>query len=50
MNIKTRPAAREDVQKTSAPYDDFFVCHAVQQPEYCVAATETEGFLPESSD
>ncbi|WP_417005492.1 hypothetical protein [Akkermansia sp.] len=23
MNIKIRPAAREDVQKTSAPYDDF---------------------------
>ena len=41
MNIKIRPAAREDVQKTSALYDDFFACNAAQLPENCVAATET---------
>ena len=41
MNIKIRPAAREDVQKTSALYDDFFACNAAQLPENCIAATET---------
>lgn len=47
MNINIRLATREDVQKISAPYDDFFAYNAAQQPEYCVAATET-GDYPNS--
>ena len=41
MNIKIRPAARRMSKKQSALYDDFFACNAAQQPENCVAATET---------